>query len=63
MFLIGLKLQLYNKPKYVPRLDNPNNPVVILRSRWPHPAIVPIEGAVLFAFTLSQQAGPYDVLA
>ena len=28
---------------------NPNNPVVILRSRWSlHPAIVPIEGAVLF---------------
>ena len=28
---------------------NPNNPVVILRSRWSlHPAIVPIEGVVLF---------------
>ena len=28
---------------------NPNNPVVILRSRWSlHPAIVPIQGAVLF---------------
>ena len=28
---------------------NPNNPVVILRSRWsPYPATVPIEGAVLF---------------
>ena len=28
---------------------NPNNPVVILHSRWsPHPVIVPIEGAVLF---------------
>ena len=29
--------------------SNPNNPVVILHSRWSlHPAIVPIEGAVLF---------------
>ena len=28
---------------------NPNNPVVILRSRWsPHPAKVSIEGAVLY---------------
>jgi hypothetical protein len=35
-----------------PLLVNPNNPVVILRSRWPH--LVPIEGAVLFELPLSE---------
>ena len=40
---IQIKLQILDFP-------NPNNPVVILRSRWSlhYPAIVPIEGAVLF---------------
>ena len=33
-------------------LCNPNNPVVILLSLVPHPAKVPIEGAVLFKLTL-----------
>jgi hypothetical protein len=35
-----------------PLLVNPNNPVVILHSRWPH--LVPIEGAVLFELPLSE---------
>jgi hypothetical protein len=40
--------------KGVSTVSNPNNPVVILRSRWSlhHPAIVPIEGAVLFKLPL-----------
>jgi len=49
--LVRLKM-LFDKISFSARL-NPNNPVVILRSRWSlHssyiPAIVPIEGAVLF---------------
>ena len=37
----------YLSMKYYPDIsfDNPNNPVVILRSRW---SLVPLEGAVLF---------------
>ena len=35
-----------------PLLVNPNNPVVILGSRWPH--LVPIEGAVLFELPLRE---------
>ena len=40
--------------------SNPNNPVVILCSRWslhPHPAIVPIEGAVLFKLGRKKKIG------
>ena len=38
------------------RVPNPNNPVVILRSRWSlHLAIVPTEGAVLFELEISIQ--------
>ena len=37
---------------------NPNNPVVILRSHWsPHPAKVPIEGAVLFKLSYYKYDG------
>jgi len=38
----------YHSINYIIRIisfDNPNNPVVILRSRW---SLVPLEGAVLF---------------
>jgi hypothetical protein len=37
----------YHSMKYYPDIsfDNPNNPVVILRSRW---SLVPLEGAELF---------------
>ena len=35
-----------------PLLVNPNNPVVLLRYRWPH--LVPIEGAVLFELPLGE---------
>jgi hypothetical protein len=46
---IQIKLQILDFP-------NPNNPVVILRSRWSlhYPAIVPIEGAVLFKLGFPQ---------
>ena len=43
------RIELYTRTVASRFVPNSNNPVVILRSRWSlHPAIVPIEGAVLF---------------